>query len=161
MNWIIGKIGLENTLRIAFYIFCFLAGYYCCYLRSFAAEKEYIAQAEQQRAQLIEQARAQEWAAQVRIGEIETKNINEQAQEQAKYEAIINELHNRRIADTTSVQCPNTGSTSNMSAKASNTGALECYTRGTLQGKIRESLAITRECDKLASDYNALLEICK
>src|SRR5574344_2324391 len=104
MNWIIGKIGLEKTVRIALCIFFCLAGYYCCYLRSFAAEKEYIAQAEQQRAQLIEQARAQEWEARVRIGEIETKNINEQAQEQAKYEAIINELHNRRIADTTSVQ---------------------------------------------------------
>lgn len=48
-----------------------------------------------------------------------------------------------------------------MPAKATNQSKLKCYTESELQRKIKESLAITNECDKLSHKYNALLEWCK
>lgn len=48
-----------------------------------------------------------------------------------------------------------------MPAKATNQSKLKCYTESELQRKIKESLDITNECDKLAIKYNSLLEWCK
>ena len=48
-----------------------------------------------------------------------------------------------------------------MSTKATNQSKLKCYTESELQRKIKESLDITNECDKLSHRYNALLEWCK
>ena len=48
-----------------------------------------------------------------------------------------------------------------MPAKATNQSKLRCYTNSELQRKIKESLDITNECDKLSLKYNALLEWCK
>lgn len=45
--------------------------------------------------------------------------------------------------------------------KATNQSKLKCYTESELQRKIKESLDITNECDKLSHKYNALLEWCK
>ena len=48
-----------------------------------------------------------------------------------------------------------------VSAKTTNQSKLKCYTNSELQRKIKESLDITNECDKLSHKYNALLEWCK
>lgn len=48
-----------------------------------------------------------------------------------------------------------------MPPKATNQSKLKCYTESELQRKIKESLDITNECDKLSLKYNALLEWCK
>jgi hypothetical protein len=48
-----------------------------------------------------------------------------------------------------------------MPSKATNQSKLKCYTESELQRKIKESLDITNECDKLSLKYNALLEWCK
>ena len=48
-----------------------------------------------------------------------------------------------------------------MPPKATNQSKLKCYTNSELQRKIKESLDITNECDKLSLKYNALLEWCK
>ena len=48
-----------------------------------------------------------------------------------------------------------------MPPKATNQSKLKCYTESELQRKIKESLDITTECDKLSLKYNALLEWCK
>jgi len=48
-----------------------------------------------------------------------------------------------------------------VSAKTTNQSKLKCYTNSELQRKIKESLDITNECDKLSLKYNALLEWCK
>lgn len=50
---------------------------------------------------------------------------------------------------------------STMPPKATNQSKLKCYTNSELQRKIKESLDITNECDKLSRRYNALLEWCK
>ena len=54
-----------------------------------------------------------------------------------------------------------TSHSSAMSAKTTNQSKLKCYTNSELQRKIKESLDITNECDKLSHKYNALLEWCK
>jgi len=54
----------------------------------------------------------------------------------------------------------NTHSTA-VSAKTTNQSKLKCYSESELQRKIKESLDITNECDKLSLKYNALLEWCK
>lgn len=48
-----------------------------------------------------------------------------------------------------------------MPEKTRNQSKLKCYTESELQRKIKESLDITNECDKLSHKYNALLEWCK
>ena len=48
-----------------------------------------------------------------------------------------------------------------MPRKTTNQSKLKCYTESELQRKIKESLDITNECDKLSLKYNALLEWCK
>ena len=45
--------------------------------------------------------------------------------------------------------------------KTTNQSKLKCYTESELQRKIKESLDITTECDKLATRFNSLLEWCK
>ena len=48
-----------------------------------------------------------------------------------------------------------------MSEKTRNQSKLKCYTNSELQRKIKESLDITNECDRLAARFNSLLEWCK
>ena len=48
-----------------------------------------------------------------------------------------------------------------MPPKATNQSKLKCYTESELQRKIKESLDITNECDRLAARFNSLLEWCK
>lgn len=58
--------------------------------------------------------------------------------------------------------CHNSNTNSStMPAKTTNQSKLKCYTNSELQRKIKESLDITNECDKLSHKYNALLEWCK
>lgn len=58
--------------------------------------------------------------------------------------------------------CHNSNTNSStMPPKATNQSKLRCYTESELQRKIKESLDIANECDKLSHKYNALLEWCK
>ena len=54
----------------------------------------------------------------------------------------------------------NSGSAA-MPPKATNQSGIRCYTNSELQRKIKESLDITNECDRLAARFNSLLEWCK
>lgn len=54
----------------------------------------------------------------------------------------------------------NSGRTA-VSTKATNQSSLKCYSRTDIQRKIEQSLAVGKECDKLAIKYNSLLEWCK
>ena len=78
-------------------------------------------------------------------------------------EDVIN-IENLRdvISIDTDKLCNNSNSHgSAVSTKATNTSKLRCYTESELQRKIKESLDITTECDKLATRFNSLLEWCK
>ena len=66
------------------------------------------------------------------------------------------------ISIDTDKLCDNSNTNSaTMPTKATNQSKLKCYTNSELQRKIKESLDITNECDKLSLKYNALLEWCK
>lgn len=78
-------------------------------------------------------------------------------------EDVIN-IENLRdvISIDTDKLCNNSNTNSAaMPAKTTNQSKLKCYTNSELQRKIKESLDITNECDKLSHKYNALLEWCK
>ena len=78
-------------------------------------------------------------------------------------EDVIN-IENLRDAISVDIDklCNNSNTNSaTMPTKATNQSKLKCYTNSELQRKIKESLDITNECDKLSLKYNALLEWCK
>ena len=50
---------------------------------------------------------------------------------------------------------------STMPQKTTNQSKLRCYTNSELQRKIKESLDIATDCDRLAIRFNSLLEWCK
>ena len=79
-------------------------------------------------------------------------------------EDVIN-IENLRDAVTIDIDklCGNNSNTNSaaMPEKTRNQSKLKCYTESELQRKIKESLDITNECDKLSLKYNALLEWCK
>ena len=102
-----------------------------------------------------------------------TDKQNEIVSEYLKYIDDLEKQHNEDIInienlrDAVSIDtdklCHNNSNShgSTMPAKATNQSKLRCYTESELQRKIKESLDITNECDKLSHKYNALLEWCK
>ena len=97
---------------------------------------------------------------------------NEIVSEYLKYIDELEKQHNEdvinidNLRDAISIDADKLCHNSNthgsaMSTKATNKSKLKCYTESELQRKIKESLDITNECDKLSLKYNALLEWCK
>ena len=102
-----------------------------------------------------------------------TDKQNEIVSEYLKYIDTLEKQHEQdkidmdNLRDVISIDidklCDNNSNTNSaaMSTKATNKSKLKCYTESELQRKIKESLDITNECDKLSLKYNALLEWCK
>ena len=102
-----------------------------------------------------------------------TDKQNKIVSEYLKYIDDLEKQHNEdvinieNLRDAVSIDidklCYNNSNTNSaaMPAKATNQSKLRCYTESELQRKIKESLDITNECDKLSLKYNALLEWCK
>ena len=102
-----------------------------------------------------------------------TDKQNKIVSEYLKYIDDLEKQHNEdvinieNLRDVISIDinklCDNKSNTNSsaMPAKATNQSKLRCYTNSELQQKIKESLDITTECDKLAIKYNSLLEWCK
>lgn len=157
---ILKSIGLKNILVTLFCLVCFSCGYWCCSVQYSLEIEEYKVSAEKQKNQLLEEISQQEKFSRETINKIERENLVKQEQLKNEYESIIADMHNKYVlAD--SVQCDSSGSSSNMQETKPNTSNLRCYTESELYRKIERSLAITKECDKLALDYNALLKVCK
>lgn len=157
---ILKSIGLKNILVTLFCLVCFSCGYWCCSVQYSLEIEEYKVSAEKQKNQLLEEISQQEKFSRETINKIERENLVKQEQLKNEYETIIADMHNKYVlAD--SVQCDSSRSSSNMQETKPNTSNLRCYTESELYRKIERSLAITKECDKLALDYNALLKVCK
>ena len=102
-----------------------------------------------------------------------TDKQNEIVSEYLKYIDDLEKQHNEdvinieNLRDVISIDtdklCNNNSNSHStaMSPKATNQSKLKCYAESELQRKIKESLDITNECDKLSHKYNALLEWCK
>lgn len=157
---ILKNIGLKNILVTLFCLACFSCGYWCCSVQFSLEIEEYKVSAEKQKNQLLEEISQKEKFSRETINKIERENLEKQEQLKNEYETIIAGMHDKYVlAD--SVQCDSSRSTNSMQETKPNTGDLRCYTESELYRKIEQSLAITKECDKLANDYNALLKVCK
>lgn len=157
---ILKSVGLKNILVTLFCLACFYCGYWCCSVQYSLEIEEYKVSAEKQKNQLLEEISQKEKFSRETINKIERENLVKQEQLKNDYETIIADMHNKYVlAD--SVQCDSSRSSSNMQETKPNTSNLRCYTESELYRKIEKSLAITKECDKLALDYNALLKVCK
>ena len=102
-----------------------------------------------------------------------TDKQNEIVSEYLKYIDDLEKQHNEdvinieNLRDAISVDidklCTNSSNSHSAAVptKTTNQSKLKCYTESELQRKIKESLDISAECDKLSHRYNALLEWCK
>lgn len=81
--------------------------------------------------------------------------INEQKQ---SYEKTIADIR-RNFKPSGVSKCPSSGD--GVPRADSDTSELVCYRRADLQHKIEQSLAITRDADRLAVKYNTLLNMVK
>ena len=90
-----------------------------------------------------------------------------------QHEQDVKEIENAKFKDTVTVPVPfpvikhdtNCGlHQNNNSAETVPTAGVKsdliCYTRAELQRKIKDSLAITNECDQIAKRYAALVKVC-
>ena len=102
-----------------------------------------------------------------------TDKQNKIVSEYLKYIDELEKQHNEdvinieNLRDVISIDadklCDNSSNTHSaaMPTKATNQSKLKCYAESELQRKIKASLDISNECDKLSLKYNALLEWCK
>lgn len=90
-----------------------------------------------------------------------------------QHEQDLKEIENAKFKDTITVNVPfpvikhdtNCGlhENNNSAETVQTTGTqsdLICYTRAELQRKIKDSMALTNECDELAKRYAALVKVC-
>lgn len=102
-----------------------------------------------------------------------TAYLNEINALKQQHEQDVKEIENAKFKDTVTVPVPfpvirhdtNCGlHQNNNSAETVPTAGTQsdliCYTRAELQRKIKDSLAITNECDELAKRYAALVKVC-
>lgn len=156
---ILKSIGLKNILVTLFCLVCFSCGYWCCSVQYSLEIEEYKVSAEKQKNQLLEEISQKEKFSRETINKIERENLVKQEQLKNEYESIIAGMHDKYVLRD-SVQCDSSRSSSNMQETKPNTSNLRCYTESELYRKIERSLAIGKECDQLANDYNALLKVC-
>ena len=102
-----------------------------------------------------------------------TAYLNEINVLKQQHEQDVKEIENAKFKDTVTVPVPfpvikhdtNCGlhENNNGAETVQTTGTqsdLICYTRTELQRKIKDSLAITNECDQIAKRYAALVKVC-
>lgn len=143
------------------YVFCFYCGYWFCSVGYTLEIKEYKLNAEKQKNQLLQEISQQEQFSRETIAIIERENLEKQEQLKNEYESIIANMHDKYTLRD-SVQCENnTRDAANVQEQKPSAANVRCYTESELYSKIEKSLAIGKECDKLANDYNALLKVCK
>ena len=157
---LLSKIGYVNVFRILSYCLFFLVGAYCCHVHYSLEIDKYKIEAEKQKNQLLQDVAKSEKEARDKITSIERENLEIQNKLKVDYENTIASMRSDYVIND-SVQCDSSRSTDSVSTTATNTSSLRCFTEDELYRKIERSLAITQECDRLATDYNALLRICK
>ena len=102
-----------------------------------------------------------------------TAYLNEINALKQQHEQDLKEIENAKFKDTVTVPVPfpvirhdtdcGVHENNNSAETVQTTGTqsdLICYTRTELQRKIKDSLAITNECDELAKRYAALVKVC-
>lgn len=112
--------------------------------------------------EILTQLREKERDLTLQINSIVKENMEQQERLQENYDKTIFDLrlNNIKLNGVLNNTC-NNKTTDNLSSKPTDTSDIVCYKRAELYDKIEKSMAITTECDKIATDYNALLKVCK
>ena len=134
----------------------FGAGYFTAntiWERDFA---EFKLKAEKDYSALLEKKLEADSENRKRINELESSYLNQINEQKQSYEKTIADIR-RNFKPSGVSKCPEGGN--GMSRTNSDTSELVCYRRADLQHKIEQSLAITRDADRLAVKYNTLLNM--
>ena len=89
------------------------------------------------------------------------KHIDELEKQHEQDKIDMDNLRDVISIDTDKLCNSSNTHSSAMPPKATNQSKLRCYTNSELQRKIKESLDIAADCDRLAIRFNSLLEWCK
>lgn len=150
---------MRNILLSCVCLLFFLGGYHYCSLQYSVEISKYKLVAEKRKNELLQSVDKSNKLAREKIASIERDNITNMEKLKHEYETTISTLRTKyKLAN--SVQCNSTRSTDSMSSETTSSSKLRCYTEDELYRKIERSMAITNECDQLATKYNALLEVC-
>lgn len=150
---------MRNILLSCVCLLFFLGGYHYCSLQYSVEISKYKLVAEKRKNELLQSVDKSNKLAREKIASIERDNTANMEKLKHEYETIISTLRTKyKLAN--SVQCNSTRSTDSMSSETTSSSKLRCYTEDELYRKIERSMAITNECDQLATKYNALLEVC-
>lgn len=104
--------------------------------------------------------------AQIRQQQVVSKYLNQIKEMQHNYEMEISSIKADHLRDTATNSTKSCGvfshnSSKTVSRETSNRPNTICYTESELLSKVKNTLGIGAECDKLAERYKTLLEVCK
>lgn len=137
---------------------------YLSYRIEKAVNEKYAAKIEQLKAEQLQNLQQLQHEQNV----IVTGYIDDIERLKAQHEADLKELENANFKDTVIIEpivSNDCGMHQNDNGKttvptAGTQSDLICYTKTELQRKIKDSLAITNECDEVAKRYAALVKVC-
>ena len=94
-----------------------------------------------------------------RVRELETKHAADLQKQKTDYDEVIANMQRDFKPDGVLASSENTSGGDSARPTADSSRGVVCYTATELRDKIAKSLAIAAECDKLATDYAALLNL--
>lgn len=94
-----------------------------------------------------------------RVHELETKHAADLQKQRTEYDTAIADLQRDFRPDGVLAGADRTKGGDSARPIADSSRGTVCYTKTELRDKIAKSLAIAAECDKLATDYAALLNL--
>lgn len=94
-----------------------------------------------------------------RVRELETKHAADLQKQRTEYDTAIADLQRDFKPDGVLAGADRTKGGDSARPTADSSRGVVCYTATELRDKIAKSLAIAAECDKLATDYAALLNL--
>ena len=149
----------KTLLLVACGIICsagfFAYGKYCGWNECDTAYKQQIAKGNAETTKAILE---QERKFTDKQNEIVEKYVNTVKELESKNKELNDRIDAYQFADTVRMSKPTSKDCSGVSEKRTKPDLI-CYTKSELQRKIRETMAISEECDRLAERYNALLEV--
>lgn len=96
-----------------------------------------------------------------RVRELETKHAADLQQQKTDYDEVIANMQRDFRPDGVLASSEDTNGGDNRGSAVDSARDVVCYTKTELRDKIAQSLVIAAECDKLATDYAALLDLIR
>ena len=149
----------KTLLLIACGIICsagfFAYGKYCGWNE---CDKIYKQQIEKSNAETTKAILEQERSFTYKQNEIVERYVNKVTELENKNKELNDRINSFQFADTVRMPSSADKNCSRVPKKRVKSDLI-CYSKSELQRKIRETMAISEECDRLAERYNALLDV--